>query len=194
MALRNSTYNLVVIGGSSGALKALAVVLPALQPPFNMSIAIVLHRLASGASELLSLLQSMTPLTVKEPLDKEPIETGCIYLAAANYHLMVEHHQCFSYSYSEAVAYSRPSIDVLFETAAEAYQKRLIGIVLSGANADGTRGMQRIKQLGGEVWAQQPREAQAATMPQSIIEHVTPHKVLTTAQIAQHLNEISHGK
>ena len=147
MAVRN--IEAIVVGGSAGALHALAAILPALPPSFSIPMALVLHMARERPSYLAELLGAKCALPVKEAEDKEPIAPAMIYLAPPNYHLLIEKERCFSLSVDAPVNYSRPAIDVLFESAAEAYGSALAGLLLSGANEDGASGLARIKKAGG---------------------------------------------
>ena len=159
------TFPIVVIGGSAGALSPLLSLLHAQCNPLPYALLIVLHRLKNVPSVLKEILDSETAFPVTEPEDKEEIKKGHIYLAPQNYHLLTEAEGRFSMEYSEPVAFSRPSIDVTMETAAWAFEKRVTGIVLSGANNDGTAGMKAILAAGGRGYVQAPQTAQYSTMP-----------------------------
>ena len=130
-------------------------------------------------------------LAVKEAEDKEAIVNNTIYFAPANYHLMVEQDKTIALSTSERVQFSRPAIDILFETAAEAYLDGLVGIILTGANSDGTCGTQRIRQLNGFVIAQSPGTAEVNTMPLSAINQAGVDKILDLKEIAPDINQIT---
>lgn len=175
-------YNLWLIGGSAGSLDALLQMLPSLPVLHGLAIVVVLHR-RSGESLLLELLNDKTAWSVKEAEEKEYIEPGTIYLAPADYHLLIERNKTFSLDYSEKVNYSRPSIDVTFETAAEAYGPSAIAMLLSGANQDGTEGLKKIKDAGGYVIVQDPADAVVSYMPQYGIDHVQVDKVIAVTEI-----------
>lgn len=194
MTRSRQSYDFIAIGGSSGALKAMSSLLTELHKAFSTPIGLVLHRLAEGGDGLKHLLQSRSTLLVTEPWDKMPINASSLYLAPANYHLMVENNESFSLSYDEAVGYSRPSIDVFFETAADVFGPRLIGIILSGANQDGAQGMQYIHRLGGKVIVQSPIDSQMSVMPKAVLASTTPHFIGTASEIANHLNHLDYGK
>lgn len=159
----------VLIGGSTGSIDVLMKLLPALQTPLLITLIIVLHRKNTADSALADLLSVKTSISVKEVDDKDTILPGSIYLAPADYHLLLEQDGIFSLDDSEKVHYSRPSIDVTFESAADVYGPSLVGILLSGANADGTNGLKAIKKAGGITIVQQPGSAQVAFMPQQAI-------------------------
>ncbi|MBC3787527.1 chemotaxis protein CheB [Spirosoma utsteinense] len=168
----------VIIGGSTGSIEVLLQLLPALQSPLAFSVVIVLHRKNTADSTLANLLSLKTAIPVKEVDDKDILQPGHIYLAPADYHLLIELDGSFSLDDSEKVNYSRPSIDVAFESAADVFGPALIGVLLSGANADGTNGLIAIKQAGGQVVVQQPETAQVAFMPQQAILRSQPDYIL----------------
>jgi len=120
-----------------------------------------------------------------------PVESGTIYFAPANYHLLVEPDKTFSLSTEARVNYSRPSIDVLFESAADTYMDRLVGIILTGANSDGTNGAARIKELGGLIIAQDPETAEADAMPMSVVKHVQVDHILALNRIGDFINSLN---
>jgi two-component system chemotaxis response regulator CheB len=180
-------YEAVVIGGSAGGLNALETVLRALPADFKLPIFIVLHRLPT-ADDLLSLtLQEICRLRVKEAVPFEAIEPGWVYLAPANYHLLIEPDKSLSLSVDAKVCFSRPAIDVLFESAADTYQTGLIGIILTGANEDGTAGLKKIKEAGGLTIAQHPATAEAPLMPNSAIQENVVDNILSLPDIASFL-------
>jgi two-component system, chemotaxis family, protein-glutamate methylesterase/glutaminase len=185
-------YELLIIGGSAGSLEVILEVLPSLRHDLDYAILLVLHR-RSGDSLLTGLLSDKTRLEVKEAEEKEAIRPGVIYIAPADYHLLVEKDKTLSLDYSEKIHYSRPAIDASYETAAEAYGPLLIGVLLSGANADGAEGLLQIKQAGGLTIVQDPNEASVSYMPQQAIEKNAATKILTTIQIIRLLNEVNHS-
>ena len=183
-------YEAVVMGVSAGGISALEALLPVLSPDFHLPVLVVQHQ-RPDAGDFLSLhFDKHCGLNVKEAEDKEPLTGGTIYFAPANYHLLVEAGKTLALSTQEKELFSRPSIDVLFETAAEAYRDRLIGIILTGANSDGTRGMIRIKELGGYLIAQSPESAEAGTMPRSAIENAGVETILELEQIGPFVNQL----
>ena len=173
----------LVIGASAGGVDALVELLPALGAASRLAIVCILHVPADRASRLAELFDARLALPVREAMDKEPVEPGTLYFAGAGYHLSIEHDHVFSLSCEPPVHYARPAIDVLMESAASAYGAALAGILLTGANADGAEGMQRIRQRGGLTIVQDPIEAQAATMPEKAISLCAPHLVLPLADI-----------
>ena len=163
-------YEAAVIGASAGALEALGILLAGLPKDFSLPLIIVVHLPPDKDSMLAELLSQHTHLIVKEAEDKEPILPGYVYIAAPDYHLLVEQDHRLSLSSEEPVRFSRPSIDVLFETAADAYSERLIGIILTGANADGALGLASIMANGGTGLVLKPELAYVATMPEAALK------------------------
>jgi two-component system chemotaxis response regulator CheB len=176
--------DVIVIGGSSGALEALAVLLPALAADTRVPIAIVLHVPPTRPSHLPSVLAARTCLPVREPEDKEPLVAGVVYVAPPNYHLLIERGGAFALSADEALNFSRPAIDVLFESAADAYGPRLCGVLLSGANADGADGLAAIKRAGGLALVQAPDDAVSRAMPEAGVARGRPDQVLPVTELA----------
>jgi two-component system chemotaxis response regulator CheB len=156
-------YELAVIGTSLGGLQALEIMLSGLPPDLPIAIAIVQHRHKTSQNELVYFLQQFSKLPIMEPEDKQEIIPGCVYLAPADYHLLVEPGH-FALSTDAPVNYARPSIDVLFESAADTYGDRVIGIILSGASHDGAYGLAKIKALGGLAIIQDPNTAACAAI------------------------------
>jgi two-component system chemotaxis response regulator CheB len=183
-----SIRRLVVIGGSAGSLDVLFRLLPVLRPDFPHPIVIVLHRRANVDTMLTELLAMKTKLTLSEPEDKDPIQPGWIYLAPGDYHILFEKDGLLSLDYSEKVAYSRPSIDVAFQSAADCYGPNTLGILLSGANADGSEGMGAIRNAGGTTIVQLPQSAEVAFMPQQAISKQVADYILDVEGIAAFLN------
>ncbi len=155
----------VVMGASAGALDALIRILPKLPKDFKQPVMIVVHIPPYQESMLPEIIGSRCALPVHEASDKQPVEPGHIYFAPPNYHLLVEKNGLLSLSVEEPVLFSRPSIDVLFESAADCYGDGLLGVVLTGANEDGAKGLRAIIDAGGQGWAQRPEEALSAAMP-----------------------------
>ncbi|GGH69364.1 two-component system chemotaxis response regulator CheB [Filimonas zeae] len=179
---------LIVIGGSAGSLDVILRVLPLLKTTMQVPVIIVLHRKISEENILTELLTAKTNLPVKEVEDGDVLVGGTIYIAPADYHLLLEKQGGLSLDASEKINYSRPSIDVTFESAAEAFGKKLTAIILSGANADGSAGMKIVKQHGGICLAQNPATASAAYMPQYAINHVAVDSILNADEIAAYIN------
>lgn len=184
----------LVIGGSAGALGALLQFLPALPSDFPLPVMLVVHLPPEGESLLPSLLNNRCRLTVKEAEDKEPIRAGIIYVAPPNYHLLVEPDFHLSLSQDAPVLYSRPSIDVLFESAADAYGDGLAGLVLTGASSDGARGLHAVAAAGGRAYVQNPATAEVAAMPQAALAACPDAHVLSLPQAASVLQtELLHA-
>lgn len=183
-------FQLIVIGCSLGGMHALTEILGALPRTFPIPIAIVQHRYRTSNESLPSYFRRRVALDVVDADDKQWIRPGFVYLAPANYHLLVEEGE-FSLSVDEAVAYSRPSIDVLFESAAEAYREKLAAVILTGANADGARGAARVKQSGGFVIVQDPETAEAPEMPRAAIASTAVDRILPLDRIGPFLVELS---
>lgn len=184
----------IVIGTSAGGLYALKRLLPALPATFPCPLLIVQHLSPHSDNYMVRMLNELSAITVKEADEKEPVVPGTAYVAPPDYHLLVEQDFTLSLSVEEKVNYSRPSIDVLFETAADAYGPHLMGIVLTGANADGARGLAYIKKKGGYALVQQPEDAESPAMPRAAIEKAVPDKVLTLQEIISFLSEGSFCK
>ncbi|WP_165072050.1 chemotaxis protein CheB [Paludisphaera rhizosphaerae] len=184
----------VAVGASAGALEALSVVLPALPPDFPLPILVVVHLPPDRKSLMAGLLGDRCRLSVREAEDKEPAEPGTVYLAPPDYHLMVEPDRRLSLSGEEPVLFSRPSIDVLFETAAETYGPGLAGVILSGANSDGARGLRAIMNAGGVGMVQRPDTALAQTMPTSALAACPKALALDLAEIAAALRDMVESR
>lgn len=181
----------LIIGGSAGSLEVLLKILPDLALELTFPVIIVLHRKSGKDNLLVDLLASKTKLPVKELQEKEDILAGTIYITPPNYHLLIENNKTFSLDASEKINFSRPSIDVAFESAAEIYADQLVGILLSGANSDGTLGLQNIKDNGGTVAVQNPKTSVVSIMPESAIENVAVDAVLNPEEMASYINQLS---
>ncbi len=173
---------LVAIGGSAGSLEVLLCLLPALGQ-INFAILIVVHRKVSNDPILRDLLASRTKLTVKEIEEKEVPVPGTIYLVPGDYHVLLEQDKSFTLDYSEKVNYSRPSIDVVFESAANVYADKLVCILLSGANADGTEGLRHVKLHGGSTIAQLPSASDVPYMPEQAILGKVVDRIMNIEEI-----------
>jgi two-component system chemotaxis response regulator CheB len=177
-------YDLVVMGASWGGLVALERVLGGLPEDFGAAVAIAQHRSPDGNSDgLAPLLGAYSRMPVVDAEDKQPIEAGTVYLAPSDYHLYIE-EDGFALSMDEAVLFSRPSVDVLFESASEIYRDRVVGVVLTGANADGATGLLRIRRRGGHAIVQNPVEAERSEMPRAAIGAAEPEQILALDAIA----------
>jgi two-component system, chemotaxis family, protein-glutamate methylesterase/glutaminase len=187
MAKATQPTEAIVIGGSAGAIEALNAILPTLPRDFPLPIAVVLHLLPGRPSQLASVLGLHSALPVRETEDKQPFSPGCVYVAPPNYHLLMEKTGSFALSVDPPVLFSRPSIDVFFETAAEAYGPALLGVLLSGANEDGARGLSRISAAGGRIAVQDPSSASSRAMPEAALRFTRPDYVLPLAQMGPFL-------
>jgi len=168
--IESGTYEAVAIGVSAGGIAALEKILPRFAPDCGLVILVVQHMSPGGGHYLVEHFSSVCHLPVKEASDKEKSEAGTIYFAPADYHLLVEKQRTLALSMEAKVHYCRPSIDVLFETAAEAYSGALAGVILTGANRDGARGLARVKQLGGLSVVQSPETAEVDIMPRAAMD------------------------
>ena len=163
------TVEAVVIGCSAGGLDALRIVLDAFPNDFAAAVIIVAHTAADSVNMLPALLAKTCRLPVSEAVEREPALPGHVYVAPPNYHLLIEPSRIFALSVDERVCFVRPSIDVLFHSAADAYGEQLIGVILTGANDDGAQGLKAVKAAGGFTLVQDPGSAYADTMPQAAI-------------------------
>lgn len=180
----------VVIGASAGAVQALLAILPALPASFAAPVLVVVHIPPDRENMLVPLLRSKCRITVKEAEDKEPIEGGVVYFAPSDYHLLVEKSQCLALSTDEAVNFSRPSIDVLFESAADAFGADLVGVILTGANHDGAAGLRKIQAAGGAVIVQDRAEAYATAMPDAALRACPAAHTMTINAITTYLTSL----
>ncbi|HZV92393.1 MAG TPA: chemotaxis protein CheB [Caldimonas sp.] len=190
------TPDAVAIGASAGGVEALSVLLPALPAGLAMPVFVVLHLPRERPSLLVDIFQPKCALPVREAEDKEPVEPGVVYIAPPDYHLLVDAGPRIALSADEPVHFSRPSIDVLFESAADIYADRLLAIVLTGANEDGAAGAAAVERAGGKVLVQDPDSAQASLMPASTIKRVGTAVVRDLAGLAALLASLglpSHG-
>ena len=189
--MKQLKYKAVVMGMSAGGLVAMKKLFPSLPPDFPVPVITVQHMHTSQDGFFVEHLAAGLKITVKEALDKEPIKPGHVYFAPPNYHLLVEKEISFALSIDRLVNYSRPSIDVLFESAAPVWQSGLVGIILTGANGDGAKGMLAIKEHGGLTIAQKPSTAEYPVMPQAAIDTGGVDKVLTIQEIADIFKEFN---
>ncbi|MEO8238152.1 MAG: chemotaxis protein CheB [Flavobacterium sp.] len=180
-----SGCKVIIFGGSAGSLLALMQILPQLVAINFIAIVIVLHRKSTDEETLEGLIKLKSVIEVKPVEDKVPLLPGFIYVAPSNYHLLFEKNNLLSLDISEKINYSRPSIDVSFESAAEVYKNQLIGILLSGSNSDGTQGLKAIQKEGGIIVVQDPKSAEMPFMPTNAIQNTTPDFVLDIQGIVQ---------
>jgi two-component system chemotaxis response regulator CheB len=185
-------YDAIVVGGSSGAIDALVRMLPALPATLRAPMLVVLHLPRDRRSLLADIFRQRCALPLREAQDKDAIAPGTVYFAPPDYHLLVDAGPCLALSVDAPVHYSRPSIDVLFESAADQFGERLMGILLSGANEDGARGLEAIVAAGGLVVVQDPATAPMPTMPQAALSRVAIPHVLPPSGIADLLADLHH--
>ncbi|QJD59499.1 chemotaxis protein CheB [Pseudomonas sp. gcc21] len=181
----------VIIGASAGALEALSVLLPPLPAAFPLPIFVVVHVPSDKPSVLADIFDAKCNLRAIEAEDKEPVMPGVIYFAPPNYHMLLEDRQSIALSNEEEVLFSRPSIDVALESAADVWGDQLIGIILTGANQDGARGLQAISAAGGTAIVQSPERAYARAMPEAAIAACPQAQVMSLPDIAAYLSRIS---
>lgn len=186
-------YEAVVIGVSSGGMNALKILFSALPADLNLAIIVVQHVSARSDNQWIKLLNNISNLNIKEADEKEKIEPGNVYIAPSNYHLLIEKDKTFSLSIDERVNFARPSIDVMFESAAEAYKNKLIGVILTGSNNDGTNGIKRIKECGGLTVIQDPETAESSYMPASAMAAVQPDYNLSLENITELLMKLNQN-
>src|SRR5665213_2155544 len=180
----------LVIGGSAGSLEVLLKVLPEIDLSINFPIIIVLHRKPGTDNLLTDLLKSRTKLTVKEVEEKEKIRDSTIYIAPSDYHLLIEKNHTFSLDNSEKVNYSRPAIDVIFQSAAEIYKEKLVCFLLSGSNDDGVMGLKEVKLAGGTAVIQNPTSAAVPYMPAQAELNVEIDEILEIDEMANYINQL----
>jgi len=187
----------IVIGASAGGVEALSVLLPALPAKLRAAVFIVLHLPRERPSLLVEIFKTKCARPVSEAQDKEPVAPGAVYFAPPDYHLLIDKglrgEPQLSLSADELVNFSRPAIDVLFESAADIYRERLLGIILTGANQDGAAGLQTVQAFGGTAFVQRPQDATATLMPESAISLCPTARVLSLEQIASLLRTLEDG-
>jgi two-component system, chemotaxis family, protein-glutamate methylesterase/glutaminase len=192
--IQNRKYKAVVIGVSAGGLKALKTILLGLPLNLAFSVIIVAHRHSDSDDYLEQSLNSECEIRVKQADEKEAINDGVVYIAPPNYHLLIEDDNTFSMSVEGAVNYARPSIDVLFESAAYVYGPELIGIILTGANNDGSQGLKKIKKMGGLTIVQTPETSEFDDMPKAAIATAKPDHILPIEEIGPFLRVLNLEK
>lgn len=180
----------IVIGCSAGGLTALEILFSGLLPVLPQSIAVCCHTGSSTVDLMCELLAHHATMPVVEARERAPLEPGVIHVAPSGYHLLVEANRRFSLSVDERVSYARPSIDVLFESAAEAYRDTLVGVLLTGANSDGAAGLARIRRNGGLAIVQDPADAESSAMPMAALDIAGADHCLPLAAIAPLLNRL----
>lgn len=180
-------FDAIVIGVSAGGLYALTHILPALPAQFPIPVIVVQHRAKDERGLLEEVLQAKCKVRIRQVNEKEMIEPETVYLAPPDYHLLVERDKTFSLSFDAPVNHSRPSVDVLFETAADVFDHRLLGIVLTGANKDGAKGIRYIRKKGGVTIAQQPETADYPDMPKAAIKTGAVQYIVSLDEIKAYL-------
>lgn len=183
-------YEAIAIGASAGGLNAFKAILPALKEAFPLPILIVQHISPQSDNYMTVHLDKLCKIRVKESEEKEKITAGNAYFSPPNFHMLIEEDRSISFSVENKVNYARPSIDVMFETAAYAYTSGLIGIILTGANNDGAAGLKKIQELGGLTIVQEPEDAEVDTMPRSALKIMQPDQIIKLNEIAVYLNNL----
>jgi len=181
----------LIIGGSAGSLDVLLEIFPALRKDIRFPIVLVVHRKPSNESLLTDLLKSRTTLAVGEAEEKEFLAPGKVFIAPADYHMLIEEDRSISLDYSEKINYSRPSIDVTFQSAAEVFKEKLVCILLSGSNSDGVEGLKCVNSFGGKVVIQNPDTAIMPYMPQQAALNVVPNVILDSRDMADYINKLN---
>lgn len=184
-----TTPRAIVIGASAGAVEALTNLLSGFETGFTIPMIVVVHLPPDKKSVIAELMQERCALRVREVEDKEMIEPGSVYFAPPDYHLLIEDDETFSLTVEEPVLYSRPSIDVLFESAADIYEDALIGIILTGANSDGAKGLKAVGVAGGVTIVQNPLTAQAKAMPEAALKECPGATIMDLQQISIYLQK-----
>ena len=183
-------YKAVIIGGSAGSFQIVTRILNSMNSGFPLPILLCLHRLKHVRSGFVEALSLKSNILVKEPTDKDQLKPGVAYLAPANYHMFIELANRVALSADDPVNHSRPSIDLSFITAANAYRDKLIGIILSGANRDGAFGLKKVADKGGLTIIQDPKESEVKTMPESALQLTKVDYVYSTDQIIRFLQKL----
>lgn len=183
---------IIVIGTSFGGMMALRTILSVLPSNFNIPILVIQHLSSNSEGYLPKYLDRVCSINVKEADEKEQIKKGYAYIGPPNYHMLVDNQGFISLSVDEKVNYARPSIDVLFESAVDAFGENIIGVLLTGANSDGSKGIKRIRDNGGITIVQDPSEAEADAMPKSALKLTNVDYVLTLNEIANLLVSLDH--
>ncbi|WP_317897102.1 chemotaxis protein CheB [Aurantibacillus circumpalustris] len=186
-------YKAIVIGVSLGGMNAMKVLFASLPSTFSIPIIIVQHIGARSDNMWINFINTTSNLKLKEVREKEKVELGNVYVAPANYHLLVEMDETFSLTIDQRVNFARPSIDVLFESAAAAYKDKLIGIILTGSNKDGAAGVKRIQEYGGLVVVEDPETAESNTMPLAAIATTKPDHILPLKKIVDLLIQLEQN-
>lgn len=183
-------YKAVVIGTSAGGMEALKTIFSSIKKEFKLPIIIVQHVSPNSPNYLAEYLKKFTKLNIKEADEKEKVLGGNVYIAPSNYHMLIELDESLSFTVEPRVSYARPSIDVLLESAAYCYREKLIGIILTGGNSDGATGLKLIKEKGGFTIVQNPKEAEADSMPKAAIKNCEIDFIGNLKEIGEKLNQL----
>jgi two-component system chemotaxis response regulator CheB len=186
-----SRYRCIAIGVSAGGLHALGTIIPALPPNLPVPVIVIQHISPHSDNYSTRYLDGISKIRVKEVDEKEKLLPGVVYTAPPNYHVLLEEDETFSLSVEERINYARPSIDVLFESAADVYGPGLIGVILTGANNDGSMGLKKIKEEGGLAIVQDPGTAEVEGMPRAAIQAVSADYILQLEEIAPLLTTLT---
>jgi two-component system, chemotaxis family, protein-glutamate methylesterase/glutaminase len=189
--MAKKSYDAVVIGGSSGSMAILNQIIPSLRQDLRAAVIVVYHIHPDSGDFMVKQLDKRSEIRVRQAEDKEVIVPGVVYVAPPNYHLLVELDRSIALSIDAPVNYCRPSIDILFESASDAYTDKLVGIILSGANTDGTLGLKYVKNSGGITVVQSPQSAEMDAMPQSALSATAVDYVLEPQEIGPFLNRLT---
>jgi two-component system chemotaxis response regulator CheB len=181
----------LVIGASAGGVEALGMLLPALRPGLRVAVFVVIHLPRERPSVIADLLAQRCAVPIREADDKEPVVPGTVYFAPPDYHLLIERGPSLALSFDPPVNFSRPSIDVLFESAADVYGRRLAGLILTGANEDGALGLDAVRRAGGVTLVQDPDSAQVSAMPLAALARGPVDHVLPLSGIAAWLTALA---
>jgi two-component system, chemotaxis family, protein-glutamate methylesterase/glutaminase len=185
---------IIVIGGSAGSYVVIKKILMSLPASFPLPIVLCLHRLKDVRNGFVESLNMNSKIVVREPNDKDLIKPGFVYLSPANYHLLIEPGRNFALSTEDDINFSRPSIDLTFETAGYAFRDKMAGIVLSGANGDGAKGLYSAFKNGAYTIVQDPLNASFNTMPGEVLKHFSPHKILRDEEIINFIVSLRSNK
>lgn len=181
----------VVIGASWGGLGAVSTILAGVPWRINAAIVLCQHQYPHAISTLAQVLRGRTRLKVVEVEDKMPLEPGVLYICPPNYHTLIERDRCFALNIDPPVMYCRPAVDVLFQSAAEAYRERLAGVVLTGANEDGAAGLYHVARCGGMPIVQKPSTAEVPVMPEAALKQVPWAHVMTLGEIGEFVGSLA---
>ncbi len=183
-------FKAVVIGGSAGSFAVMSKILAEISPNFSLPIVVCMHRLKYVRAGFVETLSMRSNLPVQEPHDKDPIENGNVYIAPANYHMMVEYDKTFSLSIEAPEFFCRPAVDHTLSSAAKVWRDKCVGIILTGANKDGAHGLKAIADRGGYTIVQDPATADMPVMPEAALQLVQPNAILSPQGIIDFLNSL----